>query len=535
MELGIDLQEEIVNFTKEQEIIFNAHDDTMIIEAVAGSGKTTTLFEYMKRHPNEKFLYLVFNKKMKDEAEEKKRKLRINNVEVSTIHSFCLRNRITHSNNKEIKNMNVYEIAQKLDLKIDIVKEYISIYTLFLNSEYLDTEIADFIKSYSVDLLTKINNISTKEIEDEIPENIQSGIKKFIIKLLKAMASGSISRNFDFILKDFHCFARQVNKYDTILIDEAQDINPVMFEIIKTKFPNSRKIFVGDSLQQIYMWRGAVNSLQRIDGTKYSLTNSFRVGKDIENLVKKTYKEIDVNIELTGTNNKNVLVESIDQNEKFTFLARTNATLVLFAMENLHKKIHIPENIKFDILMDVYKFWAYSDKNKNYALMPYKNFKELKGDNDKGVIFDNELSLSIMLVERYEDDIPDIINNLKDVTIKDMRKAEIILMTAHSTKGLEFEKVIVADDFITIKEINKKKKKLEHEIRTTKSLKKKKRLKRILENMLGSIQEEFNVKYVAFTRSFGEIEIDYPLNTDEDKIKIEFSISEGSFLDLEDE
>lgn len=522
-----------MKFTQEQELIFNANDDIMLIEAVAGSGKTTTLFEYIKRHPKEKFLYLVFNKKMKDDAQEKKMKLKIPNVDVSTIHSFCLRNKITTLKNKEIKNISVHEISQKLNLKIDIVKEYISIYNLFLNSEYLADDLDQFIESYLQELLISINNVSTKEIKDEIPENLQRGIKKFIIQLLKGMANGNINRNFDFILKDFHCYGPSIKKYNTILIDEAQDINPVMFEIIKNKFPNSKKIFVGDSFQQIYMWRGAINSLHKVNGIKYSLTNSFRIGKDIENIVKTFYKENNVSIELTGTNNKNVVVPNINQNEKFTFLARANSTLILFALENLHKKIHIPENIKFDILMDVYKFWAFSDKNKNQSLMPYKNFKELKEDNDKGIVFDNELSLSIMLVEKYEHDIPEIIDNLKDVAIKDMKEADIILMTAHSTKGLEFEKVIVADDFISMEKINEKRERLELEIKITKSIKRKKRLKKMLEKMLESIQEEFNVKYVAYTRSFGEIELDYPLDVQESKV--DFSLSFGSFLNLEDE
>ena len=183
--------------------------------------------------------------------------------------------------------------------------------------------------------------------------------------------------------------------------------------------------------------------------------------------------------------------------------------------------------------MDVYKFWAFSDKNKNQSLMPYKNFKELKEDNDKGIIFDNELSLSIMLVDKYEDDIPEIIDNLKDVAVKDIKNADIILMTAHSTKGLEFEKVIVADDFISMEKINEKRERLELEIKATKSIKRKKRLKKMLEKMLESIQEEFNVKYVAYTRSFGEIELDYPLDVQESKV--DFSLSFGSFLNLEDE
>ena len=49
---------------------------------------------------------------------------------------------------------------------------------------------------------------------------------------------------------------------DYILVDEAQDMNPVLFGVLKgVQCP---VVYVGDPYQQIYEWRGAVNAMEEI-------------------------------------------------------------------------------------------------------------------------------------------------------------------------------------------------------------------------------------------------------------------------------
>ena len=47
--------------TQEQKRIIASEED-LVINAVAGSGKTTTILEYARRRTNKRILYLVFNK-----------------------------------------------------------------------------------------------------------------------------------------------------------------------------------------------------------------------------------------------------------------------------------------------------------------------------------------------------------------------------------------------------------------------------------------------------------------------------------------
>ena len=79
------------SLTIEQEVIINTNKDVSI-NAVAGSGKTTTVIEYAATRPTgSKILYLAFNKSVKLEAERKFKDKGLNNVKVETAHSLAFR------------------------------------------------------------------------------------------------------------------------------------------------------------------------------------------------------------------------------------------------------------------------------------------------------------------------------------------------------------------------------------------------------------------------------------------------------------
>ena len=82
----------------------------------------------------------------------------------------------------------------------------------------------------------------------------------------------------------------QIQLYDCLFIDEAQDLTPGMifysyqnkssvFFIAVTDIINSQrvsKILVGDKHQQIYAFRGAVNAMMKIESTvTYYLTKVY--------------------------------------------------------------------------------------------------------------------------------------------------------------------------------------------------------------------------------------------------------------------
>ncbi len=86
-----------MQLTPEQQALINTNHN-LVINAVAGSGKTTTLIEYAKSRPvASRILYLAFNKTVKTEAQQKFVTAGLQNVKVETAHSLAFDHVIKHS------------------------------------------------------------------------------------------------------------------------------------------------------------------------------------------------------------------------------------------------------------------------------------------------------------------------------------------------------------------------------------------------------------------------------------------------------
>jgi hypothetical protein len=75
--------------------------------------------------------------------------------------------------------------------------------------------------------------------------------------------------------------SQPVLDFDVIIFDEAQDADPVMVNIIENQ--SAIKLWVGDTQQQIYAWRGAVNTLSVVEAASEGLiTVTQRFGSPID-------------------------------------------------------------------------------------------------------------------------------------------------------------------------------------------------------------------------------------------------------------
>ena len=93
-------------------------------------------------------------------------------------------------------------------------------------------------------------------------------IESRTIQLLSKMDKGEIDITHDFYIKKFQLSNPKLN-YDYILFDEGQDASAAMLDIfLKQK---ATKVIVGDTHQQIYSWRYAINALEKVNFNTYNL------------------------------------------------------------------------------------------------------------------------------------------------------------------------------------------------------------------------------------------------------------------------
>ena len=92
-------------------------------------------------------------------------------------------------------------------------------------------------------------------------EHFYQFIEKYTREALGRMDKGQIGVTHDFYLKKFQ-LSNPSLAYDYILFDEGQDASPAMLDVFLKQ--RAIKIIVGDAHQQIYGWRYAINSLQKV-------------------------------------------------------------------------------------------------------------------------------------------------------------------------------------------------------------------------------------------------------------------------------
>jgi F-box protein, helicase, 18 len=489
-----------MELTQEQYDIINSKGNIKI-NAVAGSGKTTTIIEYAKARPkNTKILYLAFNRSVKLEAEKKFAAKDLNNVKVETAHSLAYKHIVPKFKYKvRAQGYKTHEVAEILKLKGNGEKHSEYIFANHINKFVLYFCNSTIAKVQDLNYIDVVSEKKAKEFVKKNYRYIETQTRLF----LKKMNAGEIEVTHDFYLKKFQLSSSLLD-FDYILFDEGQDASPAMLDLFLRQ--KAVKVIVGDTHQQIYGWRYAVNSMEKTDFTNYQLSTSFRFSKEIANLAvnvvnwKKHLEDIQVP-EIHGNGTSKAFKEK-------AVLARTNLGLLLKAIEYLQER----ENIKQIYFEGNINSYTYADDGTSLYdvlnlylgkrhLIKDKLIQSMKSLDDLEEYIkkteDTQLAMMVEIVLEYGTEIPAIIKSLKDKHVEnnEKEKADIIFSTVHRSKGMEYDTVQLVNDFIN-----------EEKIRKIKAEKE--------DWDLAKINEEINLLYVAITRTKNSIFIPEALMPD---------------------
>ena len=245
-----------------------------------------------------------------------------------------------------------------------------------------------------------------------------------------------------------------VTNHDVLLLDEGQDMNPTMLDIFMKQ--NVTRVIVGDPHQQIYMFRGAVNALGLLTPTHtFFLTQSFRFGPEIGFVANKclvNLKGLDSRTLVGGKKKDSFLGTNRSERDQVAFIGRTNFGLFdklnrLMSEEAGGKTIGLvggAESYNFDDYLDILHLMM-NEKQKMKKYKNWKSYHQFKAFAQN--VADVELLSKIKIVESFGPRMVSIVAKVKTVCTKDIRKADIVLSTIHKAKGLEFDTVILLNDF----------------------------------------------------------------------------------------
>lgn len=508
-----------------QQAIFDAvarFDHDIVVNAVAGSGKSTTLKQLLDYIPAQmSVLYLAFNsdaakslgEKLTSYAQEKSgRHESVCNYTSSTIHSLgnsTLR-AVGISNkpksNKYSQLCKAYLMDHMQHVEYSLIPQFTKLVDMvrLTLSNTDEKSLLKLMARFEIDIETEELDDDDRLVETEAWSIIKHGVKAI---LQQGIALAKKAKEYDFTdmiwLPSSQAMNLQPKTYDWVLVDEAQDLSPAQRELVlKARKANGHFIAVGDRKQAIYGFAGA--SLRSIDeiieatgAVEMPLSICYRCPKSVIDLANTIWAGTEARPNAPEGTLERIAkdkVESLVQPGDL-ILCRLTAPLVEKCLELLRKGIRanvrgkdlgsqfmtLLENIKkashvsdTQLFLDLVNVASAYERHQIQLLSRNLDENEMKIDS-----LQDKMATLLALYEAYLDQAGDYgsLAGFQDYIkafFADDPSAQIILSTGHRAKGLEYKRVFILQSD-----------KLPHPKAKT----------------LEAITQEYNLMYVMYTRA----------------------------------
>ncbi|MBU2769237.1 ATP-binding domain-containing protein, partial [Acidithiobacillus ferrivorans] len=417
--------------------------------------------------------YLVFNKKNADEAREKLPGF----VKVNTAHSLAWNG--AHPAGGLIKN--IYA-ERRVDRLYGTLKNWNDPRFLGFLQSMKDVRLTKAQSIFLVqDMLTSFcqsadDQIQPHHLDEHLKTQIRlklerSGNERFVDMTLNSALEvandifqkmldpgGNAHVTHDAYLKIWS-MGRPVIPADHILFDEAQDASMPMMEGVLNQ-SHAQLVFIGDTHQGIYGWRGAVDAMQELkhrypETRVLPLQSSYRFGQGVADagnvfltaLYEKEQTPVEFRAFLRGLGNYDSRVETgseIGQGRKPTaYLFRGNAALVTTALRGLDRgdKVYMAGDQSAEIadFLDACCKLYRQEFTSHPDLRFFDNFQELQRftETREG----QGLAFLVGMVVNQHGAMQREIDLLRSTSFQ--TSADYTLSTMHRSKGLEFSHVVL--------------------------------------------------------------------------------------------
>lgn len=450
------------NPTEHQKAIFEFIKNGIghaVIEAVAGSGKTTTIVKALDLTPiDADVAFVAFNTHIAKELKKRAPK----HVHVSTLHSLGLLN-IRNFIGKQPK-IEEDKLGTLMEPKFPVIlpedKES-ELYAIMKANRSINFQkrlamrkLVSIAKSVLVDpedgnaVLEMIDRYNVEIDGDNLDELVN-----YLPELLDLCAKDTSVIDFDDMLWLPIVLNMPLKQFDFLMVDEAQDMNSCQIEfILKSIKDDGRIIAVGDRKQSLYAFRGAdsdaiPNIIKALDATVLPLSITFRCPSSHVELAQKLVPQIEAR--------ENAPVGQIIQLEYFDLvqrlqvedmvICRTNAPLIAPAFECIRqgkKAVIRGKDIGASLVAMIKKFETHDLATFDVSLGEYfeKEYNRLlaRGKEMQALLLQDKVE-TLKTIMAEVSTVAELINKIQ--MLFDDGTSGIIFSSVHRAKGLEANNV----------------------------------------------------------------------------------------------
>ncbi|XVU25782.1 UvrD-helicase domain-containing protein [Actinoplanes sp. CA-054009] len=432
--------------TQEQQKVIDAFTSaarpTLVVQAGAGCGKSSTLKMAAHAQPGRRGIYIAYNRAL---ALEAKRSFPAS-VECRTAHSLAFgpvgsqyRARL---NGPRVPAKAAAEFlgfnspVQLADNLAPLAPTKLARLTLdavgrFLNSADLEPG------AHHAPLVDGYSRTDNRELGRYLVPFMRKAWDD-----LQLTYGGRLKFTHDVYLKLYQ-LSRPRIPVDFVLLDEAQDLSPVMASLFHFQ-DHAQRVMVGDSAQAIYGFRGAVDAMAKfVADERLTLSQSFRFGPAIADEANKWLDLLDAPLRLRGFEPAGSILGSEPSPD--AILCRSNAGAInqlVHAAEGGRRAALVGGGEEIRRLAEAAEDLIDGRGTAHPELIAFKTWDAVREHAELDDASGNLKTLVKMIDDNGPAEIRQVIEGLVDE-----QHADVVISTAHKAKGREWDTVRVARDF----------------------------------------------------------------------------------------
>ncbi|WP_461296383.1 UvrD-helicase domain-containing protein [Streptomyces harbinensis] len=416
------------------------------VQALAGTGKTSTLQMVTRRMADKRIAYVAFNRSIADEARQKFPA----HVTADTSHAFAraaMRNTpLRRKIGKAGRNGGArrpQDVADALGLTEP----------LRYRGGSIEPESAARIA------MAAVRNFRESADPELLPRHLGQGwtddsAVTALLGLARRAWEDIADPNSDklfFTHDDYLKLWALTNPrlpFDMILFDEAQDINPVLKKVIQDQ--TAQTVVVGDSNQSIYEFRGAIDALKDWPAdVVLPLTQSWRFGPDVAEVGNSYLRLLGSELTLEGNPARRSTVGPLS-GEVDAVLTRTNVGaigVVFSALEAEQRVALVGGGREIEDTARAAQDLQRGRRTNHPELGAFTSWHDVRDYAETEQ--DGALLTFVRLVERYSPE--GLLRMMKGLVPEEGEapgaRPDLIVSTAHKAKGREWRRVRIGGDF----------------------------------------------------------------------------------------
>lgn len=430
--------------TPEQEAVVAAFGSggNLAVEAGAGTGKTTTLRQVAESAPRRRGVYVAYNRAIADDA----RRVFPSTVTCATAHALAFRavgRRFAH-------RLNGPRMPARETAKILAINEPVKLGDggLVLAPQQLARIVTDTVRRFCYSDAAEPQPLCVPKIAGLDDPATMAQLRAVVLPLARrawqdlTSADGRLKFTHDCYLKIWQ-LSRPVLSADYVLLDEAQDANPVVADVVNSQ-GSAQRVMVGDRCQAIYGWRGAVDAMGTFAADqRLALSQSFRFGPAVAAEANKWLTVLRSPLRLRGFERINSVLAELGAPD--AVLCRSNAEAVaqVMAATAAGRRAALAgggrEIRRLAEAAITLKAGAGTDHPELFAFRTWGELQEYAEQDSAG----SDLKVFVKLIDTHG---PDVVIDTVDQLVPE-NHADVVVSTAHKAKGREWDTVAIAGDF----------------------------------------------------------------------------------------